>query len=59
MPILPVINDPCMGKDANCYIKLEKDEWIFWKKYKANEKLLKDAEKEKELRKKLKKILHL
>ena len=48
-----------MGKDANCYVKLEKDEWIFWKKFKANEKLLKDAEKEKELRKKLKKILHL
>ena len=32
MPILPVINDPCMGKNASCYEKLERDEWIFWKK---------------------------
>jgi hypothetical protein len=46
MPILPVINDPCMGKNASCYEKLERDEWIFWKKYKADEKILKDAQKE-------------
>jgi hypothetical protein len=52
MPI-KVIEDPCFGKGSCCY---EKQEWIFWKNYKASEHQLKELQKEKELYEKEKKM---
>ncbi len=52
MPI-KVIDDPCFGKGPCCY---EKQEWIFWKNYKASEHQLKELQKEKELFEKEKKL---
>jgi len=45
MPI-KIIEDPCFGKGTKCY---EKQEWIFWKNYQAEQRTLKDLQKEKEL----------
>lgn len=41
-----IIEDPCHGKGSCCY---QKQEWIFWKNYKASEHTLKEMQKEKEL----------